>query len=41
LEWYPEERRVIIELDDKPEMPTTIIIPETQVSAIIPERIDK
>jgi hypothetical protein len=37
LEWYPDQHRVVVELEPKPEMPNKIIIPESQISAIIPE----
>jgi hypothetical protein len=36
LEWFPDKQRVVVELESKPEMPTEIILPESQVSAIVP-----
>ena len=36
LEWSPEEGMVLVELESKPEMPTVILIPREQVSAMVP-----
>ena len=36
LEWYPDTGMVLVELESKPEMPTVILLPRDQVSAIIP-----
>ena len=37
LEWYPEKRLVLVEVEKKPEMPNVAFIPQEQCSAIIPE----
>jgi hypothetical protein len=36
LEWFPDKQRIVVGLESKPEMPTEIILPESQVSAIVP-----
>ena len=36
LEWLADKGMVLVELESKPEMPTVILLPREQVSAIIP-----
>jgi hypothetical protein len=40
LEWQPSERMVLVELEGKPEMPSTVLIPQEQVAVIIPKPKD-